>query len=75
MALLVAKMYKRPITMEDMQAVSTLFLDRKATSRSLNQLKARGFVMKHEDGTWQITQKGINYVYESAQRSMLAEDE
>lgn len=65
MALLLAKFYKRPFTMDEMTDISNKFKDRKATSRSLNQLKKRGYLTK-EGEYWCITREGIEYLYKNA---------
>jgi hypothetical protein len=64
-ALLVAKMFKKPFTVEDMESISVLFSNRKSTSQSMNLLKKWGFITKVED-KWCITEAGVDHLYRTA---------
>jgi predicted transcriptional regulator len=64
-ALLIAKHFGKPFTIDDMQKISALFVDRKLASKALNTLRNWGFVAKLDD-SWCITREGVEHLYTTA---------
>lgn len=64
-ALLIARSLKKRFTLQDLQAVSTIFTNTKRASQSLCLLVKKGFLDKTDAG-WRITEKGVKHLYLTA---------
>jgi hypothetical protein len=67
--LLYGKMVRRPFTLEELGTIFPKHSSKKRSNETANALRQRGFCVKHEDGSWQITSDGIRALYDTAGRT------
>lgn len=63
-----AKMVKKPFSIVNVRALTARYKNDKEVRRSLEVLEKNNSVQKVDDNRWQVTQTGVQQVYDFARR-------